>query len=439
MTSPASTNSAQNDTERPLGFWSVWALIAGIMIGSGIFALPASMAKLGLISFVGWVFTAIGAMLLGFVFARLASRTDRSGGVYIYAHDAFGDLSGFISGWAYWCGYWISIPTLATAFVGYLLAFTPGLAESIPFKLGSALALMWILIGINMISLKATGRLQLITMLLKIIPLIVIIIAGFAIGDNQNLPPNNPQGISFMSALAASAIAAMWAFSGIEAGATPAGNIENPKRTVPRAIFFAIISVAIIYIAAMFAVMRLVPYETLVESEKPFYDAAQFLGPSGSYLIATGAMVAIAGSLNGIILVTGQMPMAMAVDKFAPAIFAQGQGSGTPRASLLLCGILGSLLLIMNFSKGNLLQVFDKLLLMSMFMYLLPLFISCLAEMEHSLNAKNGGAVLAFLAAGYSAFTINGAGAASMMWGGVLLFIGLFVYMIMKFTRRRAG
>jgi len=304
-----------------------------------------------------------------------------------------------------------------------------------------------------MISIKATGRFQLITMLLKILPLLAIIIAGFLLGETENLPPRNPGNISVFEALATASIAAMWAFSGIEAGATPAGNIQNAKHTVPRAIFFAVVSVGLIYIAAMFAVMRLVPYETLKDSVSPFAVAATVFGPSGPQLIAIGAMVAIAGSLNGIILVTGQMPMAMAVNKLAPASFAKVSQSGSPRFSLLICGILGSLLLLMNFSgagrlgeilyfmnfsSGGLLQIFETLLTMSMFMYLLPLFVSCLAEMKHSLQAKNLGVFLALLAAAYSVFTIFGAGIASMLWGSLLLLIGLCFYVLIKSTRTKA-
>ncbi len=433
MSSAPQSNTNGEPLQKPLGFWSVWSLIAGIMIGSGIFFLPSDMASLGLISFAGWIFTAFGALLLAFVFARLSTRTDRSGGVYVYAQDAFGDLAGFMSGWAYWCGYWISIPTLATAFVGYLTVFIPGLSDNAPAKLAFALVLMWGLIGINMISLKSAGRFQLVTMLLKILPLIIIIFAGFTLGSTDNLPPVNPGGIGFFEALAAGSITAMWAFSGIEAGATPAGNINDPKRTVPRAIFFAVISVGIIYIAAMYAVMRLVPYETLIGSERPFSDAAAVLGSWGPPLIAMGALIAMAGSLNGIILVTGQMPMALAVNNLFPKIFAGGHESGTPRASLMLCGVLATALLLMSFADGNLLELFKKLLTMSMFMYLLPLFVSCLAEMKHS--ARNFGVVLAALAAGYSAFTIFGAGTESMIWGSLLLLVGLGVYGAMRVTR----
>jgi len=420
----------ETSEEKPLGFWTVWSLIAGIMIGSGIFTLPAVMAKIGLISFSGWIFTALGALLLGIVFARLARRTTRSGGVFVYAHDAFGELPGFMSGWAYWCGYWISIPTLATAFVGYVTVFSGGMADDKTLQLLCALALIWSLIGINMVSIRLTGRFQLVTMILKILPLIAIILAGVFVGKSENLPPVNPGDISLFQALAAASIAAMWAFSGIEAGATPAGNIKDAKRTVPRAIFFAIISVGAIYIAAMFAVMRLVPYENLVNSVSPFADAAAIFGTSGPKLIAIGAMIAIAGSLNGIILVTGQMPMAMALEKLAPPIFGKVSQSGSPRYSLLLCGVLGSLLLVMSFSGGDLLDVFETLLTMSMFMYLLPLFVSCLAEMKHSL--KSFGVVIAALAAGYAAFTIFGAGTASMIWGTLLLAAGLPVYALMK-------
>ncbi len=429
MNEPSQTLE-QKSLDKPLGFWSVWSLIAGIMIGSGIFTLPGVMAKLGMISFAGWVFTAAGALLLGFVFARLSTRTERSGSVFVYAQDAFGELPGFMSGWAYWCGYWISIPTLATAFVGYLTVFSTGLANNMSLQLISALGLIWALIGINMISIKATGRFQIVTMVLKVLPLLAIIAAGFFVGKTENLPPVNPGNISVFEALAAASIAAMWAFSGIEAGATPAGNINDPKRTVPRAIFFAIISVGTIYIAAMYAVMLLVPYESLVNSASPFADAAAVFGTAGPVLIAIGAMIAIAGSLNGIILVTGQMPMAMALEKLAPAKFGQVGPSGSPRFSLLVCGVLGSLLLMMNFSGGSLLDVFETLLTMSMFMYLLPLFVSCLAEMKHSL--RNFGVVLAGLAAGYSAFTIFGAGWQSMLWGSLLLLVGLAVYGLMK-------
>ena len=427
-------NNPSPTDDKPLGFWTVWSLIAGIMIGSGIFFLPADLAQLGMISFAGWIFTAVGAMLLAFVFARLARRTDQSGGVYIYSQQAFGDFAGFLSGWAYWCGYWISIPTLATAFVGYLTVFFPQLSDHAPLKLACALALIWALIGINMASLKGAGRFQLITMILKILPLLVIIFAGITLGSPENLPPHNPKNVSFIQALAASSIAAMWAFSGIEAGATPAGNIKDPKRTIPRAIFFAVISVAIIYIAAMYAVMRLVPYETLISSERPFSDAAAGLGSWGPPLIAIGALIAMAGSLNGIILVTGQMPMAMAINKLAPSIFAKGKESGTPFYSLLLCGILATLLMVMSFADGNLLVLFKKLLTMSMFMYLLPLFMSCLAEMKHSL--KSFAMVLAALAAGYSAFTIFGAGTESMIWGCLLLLAGLPVYFAMKLSAK---
>lgn len=425
-----SSSPVKSNHSKPLGFWSVWSLIAGIMIGSGIFFLPADLAQLGMISFAGWIFTSIGAILLAFVFARLARRTERSGGVYIYAQDAFGDFTGFLSGWAYWCGYWISIPTLATAFVGYLTVFFPDLSDDPEMKLNAAMTVIWGLIGINMISLKSAGRFQLLTMVLKIMPLLVIIGAGLVLGNAENLPPANPKNVSFIQALAASAITAMWAFSGIEAGATPAGNITNPKRTIPRAIFFAVISVAFIYISAMYAVMRLVPYEVLVASERPFSDAAAVLGSWGPPLIAIGALIAMAGSLNGIILVTGQMPMAMAIDNLAPKIFARGKQTGTPRASLLLCGVLASVLMVMSFSDGDLLSLFKKLLTMSMFMYLLPLFVSCLAEMKNSL--KSFGVVIAALAAAYSAFTIFGAGNESMLWGTLLLFAGVPVYTVMK-------
>ena len=139
---------------KPLGFWTCWSLTVGIMIGSGIFLLPALLAPYGLMSFAGWSLTAGGSICLALVIARLSSRTNRSGGVYIYAQDAFGNLPGFLVAWGYWVAYWIAIPAIAIAFVGYLGVFFPVLKTSIMGQALSALALIW---GLTLICLLYTS------------------------------------------------------------------------------------------------------------------------------------------------------------------------------------------------------------------------------------------------------------------------------------------
>jgi len=386
---PAHAQPPTPQSQPLLGFWTCWSLTVGIMIGSGIFLLPAILAPYGLMSFSGWALTTVGSILLALVIARLSARTRRSGGVYIYAQDAFGDLTGFLVAWGYWAAYWISIPAIAIAFVGYLAVFVPVLETAVLAQALLALALIWVLTLINMQSLKSASFTQILMTALKLIPLLLIIGLGFVAGDKANLPAANPQNAAFIPALATTALLTMWAFSGLEAGTIAAGDVKNPERTIPRAIILGTLTVAFIYIASTVAVMRLVPADILATSTSPFADAAKMLGNWGPYMIAIGAMIATAGSLNGVIFVTGQMPMALALDGLAPKMFKGRTTNSAPRLSLVLGSTLGSVLLMMNYTKG-LISMFTLLAMMSTLAVLAPLLVSAAAELKHSWTSAKG-------------------------------------------------
>jgi len=417
--------------QKLLGFWTCWSLTVGIMIGSGIFILPAALAPYGMMSFAGWILTAGGSILLALIIARLSARTSRSGGVYIYAQDAFGDLTGFQIAWGYWAAYWISIPAISIAFVGYLGVFFPGLNDQPLQQALCALALIWTLTAINMNSLKGAGFAQLLMTILKLIPLFIIIALGTTYGDAANLPEANPKEVSLWGGLAKTALLTMWAFSGLEAGTIPAGDVKDPRRTIPKAIFLGTLTVAIVYIGSTYAVMRLVPAEILAKSSSPFADAAVALGTWGPPFIAIGALISTAGSLNGVIFVTGQMPMALALDRMAPNIFGNRNSSGAPYLSLILGSTLGSVLLMMNYSKG-LIGMFTFLAMMSTLAVLVPLLVSSLAEFKYSWSRARPWMAVALLAALYSLFAILGSGWAIVTWGLLLFAAGLPVYCWMK-------
>ncbi|NQY40651.1 MAG: amino acid permease [Henriciella sp.] len=288
------TEPARNQ-RKPLGFWSSWSLTVGIMIGSGIFLLPSVLAPYGLLSFAGWALTGSGSICLALVIARLSSRTERSGGVYRYAHDAFGNLPGFLIAWGYWAAYWVAMPAMAIAFVGYLGVFIPAINASVVWQVTLALGLIWTLSLVNARGIKEAGTLQLVMTLLKLVPLLLTIGLAATTGDAGNLPEVNPTGEGPVSVLTATALLTMWAFSGLEAGTMPAADVTNPKTTIPRAIIAGTLAVTFIYIASTYSVMLLVPAETLVGSSSPFADAALGFGAWGPGLIAIGAMISTAG------------------------------------------------------------------------------------------------------------------------------------------------
>ncbi len=416
---------------KPLGFWSCWSLTVGCMIGSGIFLLPSVLAPYGLMSFGGWLLTGAGSILIALTLARLAARTTRSGGPYAYARDAFGDLAGFVTVWGYWATYWPGVAAVAIAFAGYLTVFVPALNDNPVGQAGAALALIWVLTLINIRGLKESSLVQLALTLLKIAPLLVIVALAVFSGRAENLPAFNPQDAPILQTMAATALLTMWAFVGLESGAIPAGACKDAARVIPRALIIGTLTVTVIYLAATAAVMLLTPADTLAASTSPFADAARGLGAWGPPLVAAGALVATAGTANGLIFCSGQLPMAAALDKLAPRILGVTDKGGAPWIALLLSSTLTSLVLVANYSRG-LIGAFTFLIMLSTLGTLVPYLVSAIAELRHSWRSARGWAGIALLAALYSVFAILGSGLEALLWGAVLFASGVPIYFLAR-------
>lgn len=407
---------------------------AGVMIGSGVFLLPAVLAPYGSISFLGWLFTSAGAIVIALTLGRLAGRTDESGGFYVYVRDAFGALPGFIVGWSYWAATVFAVAAISVAFAGYLGALVPALAGDNVLQGAVAAIVIWLITGINIRGVSEAAATQLVMTILKIIPLLMIIaLAAFA-GDVRNVPAFNPQDLPPYQALAATALLTMWAFIGIEAGVVAAEDVQDAKRTIPRAIISATLSVAALYIAATAAVMFLLPPAQLAVSEAPFSDAATRLGAWGPPIIAIGALISTSGSLNGNVFITGQMPMAAARHGGAPQSLAFQNAGGAPSRALLLSSAFATALIVLNYADG-LVAAFTFLISMSTLGTLLPYALSALAEIRQSRRVAKGWTTIALVALAYSIIAMAGAGASVLLWGVVLIAAGLPVYYL---SRRNA-
>lgn len=421
----------QQQAAKQLGFWSVWALAAGTMIGSGILLLPAALAPYGLISYGGWLLGAAGAIAIVLCFARLAARTARDGGPYVYVQEAFGDLAGFLMAWGYWVSFWVAIPVVAIAFVGYLGVFVPAMAQDAIAQALGALALIAVLTFVNMRGLKEMSAAQIAMTVLKIVPLLTILGAAIAFGAPRNLPPFNPSDAPLLPQLAAVTLITLWPFTGFEAAVANARAVREPERTIPRALIAAILFVTAIYLAASLAVNLLVPADQLAQSQAPFADAARVLGPWGAMFVAAGALAATAGTLNGIIFAAGQMPMAVAEDRKAPAWLADLNKGGAPYWSLLLSASLGSGLLLLNFSRGFL-GAFTFLLMMATAICLIYYFFCALAELKHSYRTSKLWAAVALFACAYALFAVFGSGVEVALWGGLLLLLGVPLFYLCR-------
>lgn len=422
--------------ERTLGLWRSTALVVGNMIGSGIFLLPAALAAYGGISILGWLFTSTGAILLALVFARLSRRVPKVGGLYVYTRLGFGDFAGFLIAWGYWISIWCGNAAIATAFVGYMGVFVPPLTESLLLGAVTAAGAIWLLSWVNARGVRDAGIVQLATTVLKLIPLIAVGLLGLLYFKSGNFIPFNPSGEPFLVAISATATLTLWAFLGLESATIPAEDVVEPERTIPRATILGTLVAAVVYILGTVAVMGVIAPALLTGSTAPFAEAASVMwGGWASYAVAAGAAISCFGALNGWILLSGQIPMAVARDGLFPAALARLSTRGTPVSGIVVSGVLATVLISMNYTRG-LVEQFTFIILLATLTSLVP-YVFCSAADFMLAAADRGGTAgrrwsavlivptLAFL---YSLWTIGGSGRDTVYWGFLLLLAGIPIY-----------
>ena len=270
--------------KRTIGLWILTSLVAGNMIGSGIFLLPASLASYGSISILSWIMTSIGAILLALVFAKLGSLMPKVGGPYAYARAGFGNFAGFQIAYNYWIALWVGNAAIVVALISYLSVFWPALKSNDVLSCSVAITIVWLLTFINIIGVRTAGVFQLITTILKLLPLIFIATVGLFYLHPHYLADFNVSGKSNFSALTSAATLTFWAFVGLESATVPADDVIDPQRTIPRATILGTIIAATVYILSTVAVMGVLPMSQLAKSVSPYADAARImLGPCCRY------------------------------------------------------------------------------------------------------------------------------------------------------------
>ncbi|MSR37768.1 MAG: amino acid permease [Planctomycetes bacterium] len=426
-----------------LGFWMTVCLVMGNMIGSGVFLLPTSLAPFGGLSLFGWLISAAGATCLALVFARLARLDPSSGGPYAYTRRAFGELAGFLVAWGYWVSCWVSVAAIAVAGVGYLVPFCPLLATEPALAALLAISMVWLLTLTNIISVRRAGQVQLVTTVLKVLPLVLIGIGGLSYLTPEHFAVHAKTPGEAYSQISTVATLTLWAFLGLECATIPAGAITDPARTIPRATITGTLLTAAFYLLSTIGVIALVPAATLATTTAPFADGASVLfGETAGRCVALCAFISCFGALNGWILVVGQLPLAVARDGLFPPLFAKVSPSGTPVNGLCVAGALATALIAFNYTRG-LILLFTFTILLATLAALVPYVFSTLAVFRIPEEKTNPAVanrtararVVAGLAFAYSMWAISGAGAEAVYWGFLLLIGGLPVFVFV--TRAR--
>ncbi|MEM9721964.1 MAG: amino acid permease [Bacteroidota bacterium] len=423
---------------KKLGLWASTSLVAGNMIGSGIFLLPASLAAFGGISVIGWLISAMGALMLARIFGYLSRKLPQvSGGPYAYTQHSLGEFPGFWVAWGYWISIWSTNAAIAVALVGYVSVFYPPIAERPEWSISTGLVCVWFLTWVNTRPIRVVGRVQLISTLLKILPILAIGIWGIFYIDPHHFTPFNRSDNSHFSAILTTTMLTLFAFLGMESATVPSASVKNPARTIPRATLIGTLLATFVYILGSTAVMGILPPEKLAQSRAPFADAAAlFWGNTfATYLVALGGIIATFGALNGWILIQGQIPMVAAQDQLFPQIFSKKNKHGAPAWGIFLSSILVSLLMSLNYSK-SLVGAFTFMMTLSTLSVITPYVFStasfALLSFRETRSVQSPNLLLALCCFVFLVGIIIGCGQEVVFWGFVLLVLGIPFYVGMK-------
>ncbi len=321
---------------RGISRWDLLAITINTIIGAGIFGLPSKVtALIGGYSLAAFVVCALIVAFIVACFAEVSSRFTATGGMYLYAREAFGAAVGFEVGWLYWIVRVTTFAANCNLFLSYLGFFAPSANQGWLRTLLISLIVL-ILTAVNFFGVRQSAILTNIFTVGKIVPLIIFVAVGlfFIEPSNFNFSPA-PDTASFSGAV----LILIYAYVGFEAAAIPAGETRDPQRSVPFALLSALAIVAVLFILIQIVCIGTLP--GLAASERPLADAANnFLGSYGAAFITIGALISIFGNLNGGFLTASRMPFAMAEQGELPKILAKThQTFKTPFVSLFLTAL----------------------------------------------------------------------------------------------------
>lgn len=428
---------------KSLGLPTATALVTGSIIGTGIFTLPAAIARYGMLGLAGFVLATLGAIALGLVFASLSAKMPGvQGGPYAFAHIGFGDVAGFINAFMYWCAAWPGNAgiVISIVFYGQVLFDLDG--DNRLQSIVLALVGLWIPVVINLRGTSTMGVFQTLTVVLKFLPLVFVATVGlFYAVRLGNWPGWNPSGEGLLGSLSTSLTIATFSYIGIETAAIAAARVRHPARNVPRATLFGTLTSAIVYLLVTIAIFGIMPNESLQASTAPFSDVFNIIfgGSWGGKLVAGFAIISGLGALNGWTMICGEVPQAAARDGLFPQAFARSNRNGVPAFGIIVSTVLASIAVILALSSSGGVDAFTKIVQFAGVAIGVPFFFSVLVQIYWLYT--EGGLVsstsfgrdvfIAIVALVFSLWIVIGSGQQAAFLGLLILLLGFVVMMVL--------
>jgi basic amino acid/polyamine antiporter, APA family len=370
---------------RAVGVRGLTAGMINYMIGAGIFVLPATVAaRVGGAAPLVYVICAIAMGTIVLCFADAGSRVSLSGGTYAYAEVAFGPFIGFVVAMTLWVSTILASAAVANIFVDTLSQISPWFGNPI-IRRGTIILVYAVLAAINVRGVKIGSAVVQTVTAAKLTPLLILIGLGlFAINAGNlawtGMPPARE--------IARTAVILTFAFIGIESALTPSGEVREPARTVPRALFAALVLVTLIYMGIQIVTQGVLGAELATNTKAPLAETAKrLLGSGGQMLVILGAAISTLGYVAGDVLAAPRGIYALGRDRLLPAaIGAVHQRYRTPHVAILVHTVF-----CLVFALSG---TFENLAVLSVITTLIVYLICCLATIQlQRRDIRDGGAI----------------------------------------------
>lgn len=330
------------------------ALAAGIVnvtIGGGIFRLPADVAgQLGATAPIAYLLCALVMGLIVLCIAEAGSRVSLTGGPYAYVEVAFGPFIGFLTGFLLWMLITFAMAAVATVLVANLGALVPALSSPAA-SAGALVAIYGVFAAVNIRGVAQGARLNTVITAAKLVPLLLLVAAGLFAVEAANLTISEAPDAA---TLARSSLLLIFVFAGIEAALVPGGEVRDPARTVPRAIFMAMAAITLMYAGLQFVAQGVLGAALAESTAAPLADAAGVaLGSWARLLLLAGAVISMIGHAGAMILAAPRALFAFARDGFLPAALARTHPvHRTPATAIVVqCAIVLALAITSTFEQ----------------------------------------------------------------------------------------
>ncbi len=350
---------------RVIGAGALGLSVVNMVVGAGIFVLPGRIAaELGSAAILAYLVCSVAVVLVFLCFAEVGSRTTRSGGAYAYIEEAFGPFVGFIASILFWFGFSaLSDAAITVAMVEVMTIAFPVLGESIPRAL-FILAVFLFLTVVNIRGVKAGVRLYVFNTLAKLVPLLLLLVAGlFAINMENLAIPEWPSA----QEVGAGAIMLFFAFTGAESALNASGEIKNPSKTVPMGLLIGIGGLLVLYIGLQTVAQGVLGPELANNTEAPLAAVAvEVFGGWGGKMLLAGVVISIYGAISGDMLGVPRVLFASSLDDNLPRFLSKVHPRyKTPHVAVIFFAIVvcafalsGTFRYLAVFATGSLLLIY---------------------------------------------------------------------------------